>query len=226
MRFLSRVLQGGLEVSIRALEAFGVGGTRWEWKKRAWRQGLELRLAEWENLERGVRVRMKMCRSCRALVERGEAICPSCGASLRGTAAGGAHRLVALLLPGFGSVTLLLVTINIIMSLVIFLIWGSGEGHPGLMGLLSPPGKALYLFGEKWTPAILAGEVWRLVTANYLHAGIVHLFVNCYTLTSLGPLIEESFGGRKFFLIYTFTGIAAIATSAIVRPGTPSVGPS
>ncbi len=226
MRAWGRFLAAGLEVGIRLLEGLGARGIRWEWKKQAWRQALDRRIASWENLERGIRVRMKMCRSCRTLVERHEKVCPACGASMRGVPRGGAGRILSLILPGTGTVSMLLVTANVVLSLLIFSLWGSDPRQGGIMGLLAPPMEALYLFGAKWTPAILSGQIWRLVTANYLHGGLVHLVFNCYTLMSLGPLIEESFGARKFFLIYSSTGIAAIAASALIRPGTLSIGAS
>ena len=94
------------------------------------------------------------------------------------------------------------------------------------MRLLSPPNEALYLLGAKWEPAIRAGQIWRLVTANYLHGGLVHLAFNCYALMSLGPLIEESFGARKTFVLYTVSGVAGFALSSWWHPDTLSIGAS
>jgi rhomboid protease GluP len=226
MRFWERLLRSGLEVSIRLLDGLGARGVRWEWKKQAWRQALERRIADWKNVARGVRARMRMCPSCRQLVDRSLTICPACGGSLRGVPGGGVGRALRLLLPGTGSVTMLLITVNVIMCLLVYATWGASPGQSGFLGLLAPPGKALYLFGAKWTPSILSGQIWRLVTANYLHGGIIHLLFNCYALVSLGPLIEDSFGGRKLFLIYSVTGVAAFATSALFRPDTLSIGAS
>ncbi|HKN46465.1 MAG TPA: rhomboid family intramembrane serine protease [Candidatus Polarisedimenticolia bacterium] len=226
MRFWARLLRSGLEVLIRLLEGFGARGVRFEWKKQAWRQALDRRIAHWENVARGVRARMRMCRSCRQLVDRSLAICPACGGSLRGVPGGGFGRALRLLLPGTGTVTMLLITVNVIMSLLMYATWGASPEQLGLLGLLAPPWQALFLFGEKSTPAILSGQIWRLVTANYLHGGIVHLLFNCYALVSLGPLIEDSFGGRKLFLIYSLTGDASFATSALFHPRVPSVGAS
>jgi rhomboid protease GluP len=225
MRLPARLLRSALEIVIRLLDGLGARGIRWEWKKNAWRQGLENRIAAWENLERGVRAPHRMCPACRTLVERQLRVCPACGASLRGVPGGGLPRILRLLAPGAGSVTLLLVTVNVAMSMLILASWGSGQGG-GLMGLMAPPSTALYLFGAKWTPAIVAGQVWRLVTASYLHGGLLHLGFNCYALMVLGPLIEGSFGARKFFLIYSATGVAAFVTSALAHPGSLSVGAS
>lgn len=214
-----------LDAAIALLEALGARGTRWEWKKRSWRQGLEARIASWENLERGVRTRMRMCRSCRALVEGNVRTCPECGASMRMIPRVGFSRVLRLLLPGTTSASIILVSANVGMSLLVLALWGTGGGS-GLASLLSPPGKALFLLGAKWTPSILGGEVWRLVTANYLHGGLIHLLFNCYALMVLGPLIEEAFGWRKFFVIYTVTGIAGFTVSALFRPGALSIGAS
>ncbi|HEU4401141.1 MAG TPA: rhomboid family intramembrane serine protease [Candidatus Polarisedimenticolia bacterium] len=226
MAALGRFLLASLDAALRLLEALGARGSRWEWKKRTWRQRLQDRIASWENLERGVQTRLRMCRSCRTLVPSSERTCPACGVSMSGVPTGGVSRLVTLLLPGTGIVTILLVTANVVMSLVVLVVWGSAGEAGGLTSLLSPPWQALFLLGEKWTPLIAEGQVWRLVTANYLHGGLFHLFVNCYSLMNLGPLVEESFGARKTFVIYTITGICAFITSAVVRPQTPSIGAS
>ena len=227
MRLWERCLRSGLDVSIRLIESLGVRGTRWEWRKQSWRQAIDRRVASWENLERGVRSTMRMCPSCRALVDRRERACPECGVSLRGAPGGGVARLIGLVLPDLASVTLLIVTVNVAMSLVIFLLWSAGGDSSMVRAIFaSPASQVLHLFGAKWSRDILAGEVWRLVTANYLHAGLIHLFVNCYSLINLGPLVEESFGARKFFLIYSVSGVAAFATSTILTPASLSVGAS
>ena len=225
MSVWARLLTGVLEGFLWTLEALGARGSRWEWRKRAWRQAVERRIAAWENLSRGLRTRMRMCRACRTLVEGGARTCPACGASLRGVPGGGLGRMARLLLPGTGSLTIVLVSVNIALSLVAWALWGDATSS-GFLGLLSPPSQALYLLGAKWTSAIASGEVWRLITASYLHAGLLHLLFNCYALMNLGPLIEESFGWRKLFLIYTVSGVLAFAASTVLKPRSLSVGAS
>jgi len=222
---LGRVLRVALETALRLGDALGMRGARWEWKKQTWRQALETRVAAWENLERGVRARTRMCRECRTLVSRSERSCPSCGASMSSVPSGGLGRLFTLLVPGSMTVTTLLITVNIGMSLLILLVWGTGGSAAGPMRFLSPPGAALYLFGSKSSHEIFHGEAWRLITASYLHGGLLHLLMNCYALATLGTLIEESFGARKFFLIYTVCGVTAFLASALFSP-VPAVGAS
>lgn len=225
MAFGGRVATRALEAFIGLLDALGARGTRWEWRKRAWRQGLALRLARWENVERSVRTTTRMCRACRALVEGGVSRCPECGASLSGVPRGGLPRALGLLVPGAPTVSALLVSANVGMSLVALILGGTEPGG-GLLRLLSPPGETLFLLGSKWTPAILAGEAWRLVTASYLHGGLLHLVFNTYALMTLGPLIEEAFGARRLFVLYTLSGISGFAVSALLSQDIQSVGAS
>jgi membrane associated rhomboid family serine protease len=211
-RALARLLMAGLDAWIGLLELFGAGGTHWEWRKRAWRLALETRVASWENVERGVAAPMRMCASCRTLIPRRERVCPACGASMRGVPGGGIGRALGLLFPGTPSMTVLIVGANVAMSLFILVQWGAAPGA-GLFRFLSPPLEALYLLGGMAPGAVDAGQVWRLVTANYLHGGLLHLLLNGYALMVLGPLVEEAFGWRKFFCLYTLSGIAGFLVS-------------
>lgn len=225
MPLLRTVLTGGLRAAIGLLETFGARGPRWEWKKRSWTQALEERLAHWENVGRGVSAPLRMCPSCRTLVERSVSTCPSCGGSMRGVAGGGIGRALALVVPGAPSLGALIITANVAMAAVVAIL-GAGDDRGAFGALLSPPGTTLWLLGAKWTPSILGGEWWRLVTANYLHGGLLHLAMNSLGLVVLGPLIERGFGWRKFFIIYTVSGIAGFVLSGWWRPGTLSIGAS
>jgi rhomboid protease GluP len=70
------------------------------------------------------------------------------------------------------------------------------------------------------------GEVWRLVTAMFLHAGLLHLTVNVFSLFMLGRLYEQMFGTRRFLVIYFVSGLAASLASVVWSTGLPSVGAS
>src|SRR6266545_613334 len=125
MSTLGRILLAAVNLSLRLGDALGLRGARWEWKKQTWRQGVENRVASWENLERGVRSRTRMCRECRTLVPRRERTCPSCGASMRGVPSGGLGRLVTLVFPGSRTVSTILISVNGGMSVLQRLLWGS-----------------------------------------------------------------------------------------------------
>jgi rhomboid protease GluP len=74
-------------------------------------------------------------------------------------------------------------------------------------------------------PLVRQGEVWRLLTAMFLHAGALHLLVNLLALFQLGRLYELMFGTPRFLFIYFATGLIASIASAWVNVA-PSVGAS
>ena len=47
--------------------------------------------------------------------------------------------------------------------------------------------------GVVYRPAIDAGEWWRLVTAGFLHFGIIHLLLNLYALLFVGASLEPRY---------------------------------
>ncbi len=46
------------------------------------------------------------------------------------------------------------------------------------------------------------GEWWRLLTSGFLHAGLVHLGVNMFSLWRLGIALEQRVGRLRFALLY------------------------
>lgn len=136
---------------------------------------------------------------------------------MRGGAAGGPHRLLEALAPGLGSASLAVAGLTAALYLAMALA-GPG-GSP-----FSLPTRMLVRFGAKYTPLIAAGEWWRLVNPIFLHASIIHVGFNVYALASLGPVVEEVVGGRRFLVIYVATGMASFAASAWFAPGSLSVG--
>ncbi|NLC43177.1 MAG: rhomboid family intramembrane serine protease [Clostridiales bacterium] len=68
-------------------------------------------------------------------------------------------------------------------------------------------GEQLILFGAKVNILIAYGQYWRLLTAMFLHIGIVHLFFNSYALYIYGPIVESLFGKAKFLVVYIVSGL-------------------
>lgn len=71
----------------------------------------------------------------------------------------------------------------------------------------------LMLWGAKVNSLIDKGQLWRLVTSSFLHANIGHLMVNCYSLNSVGPTVENICGTRRFLTVYFASAVASTATS-------------
>ncbi|MCH7884614.1 MAG: rhomboid family intramembrane serine protease, partial [Planctomycetes bacterium] len=77
-----------------------------------------------------------------------------------------------------------------------------------VLGALSPDLRVwLYSLGAMQAQAVVHGQVWRLLTAQYLHAGTGHLFINMLVLHFLGRSLERMWSPRKLFLGYTRCGL-------------------
>lgn len=59
---------------------------------------------------------------------------------------------------------------------------------------------------------VLEGQWWRLLTANFLHYGWLHLGTNMLALQFLGPFVEINLGKIRYLLIYALSGIGAMVT--------------
>jgi rhomboid protease GluP len=91
---------------------------------------------------------------------------------------------------------------------------------------LNPPTQALIDRGANYAPLTLGGQPWRLVTALFLHGGLVHIFFNMWCLWDLGGLCESLYGHVTFALVYLISGIGSSLASVWWHPAIPSVGAS
>ena len=73
--------------------------------------------------------------------------------------------------------------------------------------------------------AIEAGQWWRLVTAGFLHGGLIHIGMNSGVLYDLGAQVEEAYGTARFLVIYLVTSVAGFYLSMLWNPGI-SIGAS
>jgi rhomboid protease GluP len=70
------------------------------------------------------------------------------------------------------------------------------------------------------------GEWWRLITALFVHFGIIHLLFNMWALAAFGALSERLLGITSFVFIYFVSGIAANLASIALRPSIDTAGAS
>lgn len=75
----------------------------------------------------------------------------------------------------------------------------------------------LYNQGALWPHAVFAqGEWWRLLTALFLHAGIVHIGFNMIALLVFGPPVERRLGHAAFAFLYLGAGLASMVSVALL----------
>jgi membrane associated rhomboid family serine protease len=80
--------------------------------------------------------------------------------------------------------------------------------------------------GVFFGPLIASGEYWRVITAGFLHLGIVHIAFNMYLLFVLGRMIEPAIGSLRFGVTYVTALLAGSLGAMILDPGTASAGAS
>lgn len=90
-------------------------------------------------------------------------------------------------------------------------------GGPGAL-LDGPSGQRLFDLGALYPQAIALGQYWRLFTAMFLHAGLLHIAFNAYALWLFGQVVEGEFGRIRFLLIFFVTGFLASVTSYAFGP--------
>jgi len=167
-----------------------------------------------------------MCPNCRALVERNASTCPFCGEKLRSPRARSspatAGRILGVI-PIPSTATSAIVAVNIaVYGISWYMTATSGSAQPSLGGI---SGDVLLRLGAK-SPYILLGQWWRLVTAIFLHAGLMHIGLNLWCLFDLGPQVESLFSTAKFMVFYLVTGVAGFVLSLWWKPFGMSVGAS
>lgn len=113
-------------------------------------------------------------------------------------------------------ITYTLIGLNILVGFLIFL-------YSKRTGLSYA--ELLFTFGAKENFKILSGEYWRFLTPVFLHANILHLFINCYSLFAIGVLVEKIFGRSRFTFVYFAAGTTGNIASFIFSTN-PGVGAS
>jgi rhomboid protease GluP len=75
--------------------------------------------------------------------------------------------------------------------------------------------------------ALQDGQLWRVLTAPWLHASLSHLLGNAVVLVLIGRRLERLVGTAWFLAIYLVSGVGGAVASAVLNPGGPvSVGAS
>ena len=161
----------------------------------------------------GDRRKSILCPHCGKLISVAEHKCPHCGISRPG-----ARWKNIPITRGLLQSDQLIKTIiyaNVGMYLISLLM------NPTRMGLsanpfmfLSPSNGALLLLGSSGTIPIDQGHRWwTLVSANYLHGGILHIVFNMIALYQIGPLVLREYGANRLIGLYTLGGVFGFLVS-------------
>lgn len=74
--------------------------------------------------------------------------------------------------------------------------------------------------------AMLEGQIWRLFTALFIHANIVHMLGNSFFLLIFGLRAESMFSTKEYLFTYFLSGFVGGSLSLLLGPNVVSVGAS
>ena len=115
--------------------------------------------------------------------------------------------------------TYVIIGINVVVALGALLSGASATGS-GLGG------SSLLTEGSVSRFTVQDGEVWRVLTAGFLHAGPIHLLFNMYILYILGGMLEPAIGRLRFGVIYFVSLLAGSFGALLLEPTAATVGAS
>jgi rhomboid protease GluP len=190
----------------------------------------QYRLDRWKAALRGVfaggnqQPRPKLCPSCGSLVGINATRCHNCGTNLKFSMAA-VNRSLSGVFAGPAPVTTALLVANLLMFGVEWMAAAAQGGGGGLSILWGMGGETSYRLGMSAPYGIYVQHQWfRLITAMFLHGGLIHIGFNMMALMQLGPALEELYGSSRYFFLYVFTGAFGFLVSSFL--GTNSLGAS
>jgi rhomboid protease GluP len=111
------------------------------------------------------------------------------------------------------------------MWVVTLLMSGASVGTGGgILSALSPSTAVLIAFGASGAyPVFVAGRWWTVLSAGWLHAGLLHVAMNMFWVWQMGPAVTELFGSSRTVIIYTIGGIVGFTLSSVAGAYFPNL---
>lgn len=152
-----------------------------------------------------------MCPQCRAFITTDDRVCPYCNTPVgqRAVDRREPRQIMGGLIPHARFTTTLILVINFGLYLACVLhSMKTGRGN-----FFNIDVETLFDFGGKYREAIMNGQWWRLVTAGFLHGGLIHIGMNSWVLYSVGAQAEEIYGTSRMIVFYFVSSVAGFYAS-------------
>lgn len=110
---------------------------------------------------------------------------------------------------------LILLNVLVFAGQVILDVPFGSEITRGSISVLPPPGGAITEWLSFQPRLFLSGWLWSAFTYQFLHAGLMHLFMNMLCLFFFGPTVERRLGTRQFYRFYLVCGTLAVMATLL-----------
>jgi len=154
-----------------------------------------------------------LCPSCGSLVGVKDAQCLNCGRRNPGMwgfahllrSAGDDHAFALLVMWACGALYLASLAAD-----------AGGIRTSGLLSLFSPSVQSLFLFGASGAvPVFGYGRWWTVLSAAWLHAGVLHILFNMMWVRDLAPATARLYGPGRTAIIYMVAGVTGFLASSL-----------
>jgi rhomboid protease GluP len=165
-----------------------------------------------------------VCPGCGYLVGVNDDTCYNCGR--RNPSLWGFSPLIRRLGQDLGFVYVIMVgTIGLYLATVA---GSGGDVQSSMVAPLAPSPRMQVIFGASGAyPVFVYGRWWTILSAGWLHGGLLHIFFNLLWVRQLAPETAELYGPGRTVVIYTLASACGFAISSImgvVLPGLPVIG--
>ena len=114
-------------------------------------------------------------------------------------------------------VTSVLIGLNVLVFLAMLM---SG------LSPMDPTAEQVLRWGANFGPFTESGQWWRLLSACFLHFGIIHIGFNMYVLYQVGYFTERLFGGFRYLALYLIAGVGGNVIGLFLHPNVVAAGAS
>ena len=163
-----------------------------------------------------------VCPSCGSLVGVNDDQCYMCGR--RNPSLWGFAPALKALGTDLGFVPLV-IGISVVVYVLTLLASGRNvTGGGGGLSILAPDSTTLVRFGASGAiPVFVLGSWWSVLSATWLHGGLLHILFNMMSLRVIAPLAVDALGPGRTMITYVVAGACGFLLSSFAAEFLPAI---
>ena len=98
-----------------------------------------------------------------------------------------------------------------------------GVRTQGMLSFFSPSVQSLFVFGASGAvPVYGAGRWWTVLSAGWLHGGVLHILFNMMAVRNIAPAVAHLYGPGRTVIVYTAAAVIGFLASSTAGAFLPS----